>query len=74
MYPAGLEGRIPERNARLVAEAEQRRLAKLASGGPALWTQLRARTARKLAEVAVAADGKETRRVVWQWLRAPGSS
>lgn len=73
MYPAGLGGWIPERNARLVAEAGQRRLAKLASGGPASWTRLRARTARKLFEVAVAADGEETRRVVRRRLRAPRS-
>ena len=56
-----------ERNAGLLAEAEERRLARLAPGRMAL----RARVARRLFEFAVALEKEETWRAVWERLEAP---
>ena len=56
-----------ERNARMLAEAEERRLARLVSRKPVL----RARVARKLFQFAVALEKEETWRAVWERLEAP---
>jgi hypothetical protein len=58
-----------ERNARILAEAEERRLARLAPRRSA-WTALRARVARKMFAIAVALK-EETWRAVWERLEAP---
>ena len=70
MYPLGLEeelvnGRIADQ----LAEAEERRLARLVAG-----PTLRARAARRLFEVAVVLEREETWRAVWEKLEAPGRS
>jgi hypothetical protein len=60
-------------NARALAEAEERRLARLAAGeagGPGV----RARMARKLFGFAVALEREETWRAVWEGLEAPRDS
>jgi hypothetical protein len=59
-----------ERNARILAEAEERRLARLAPSKP-VWTALRARVARKMFAIAVALEKEETWRAVWERLEAP---
>jgi hypothetical protein len=59
-----------ERNARLLAEAEERRLARLAPRRT-VRTVLRARLARRLFEFAVALEKEETWRAVWERLEAP---
>ena len=56
-----------ERNARILAEAEERRLARLAPRRPVL----RARVARRLFQFAVALEREETWRAVWERLEAP---
>jgi len=59
-----------ERNARILAEAEERRLARLAPRRSAR-TALRARVARKMFAIAVALEKEETWRAVWERLEAP---
>ena len=59
-----------ERKESILAEAEERRLARLAPRKP-VWTALRARVARKMFEVAVALEKEETWRAVWERLEAP---
>jgi hypothetical protein len=59
-----------ERNARILAEAEERRLARLAPRKSA-WTALRARVARKMFHFAVTLEKEETWRAVWERLEAP---
>jgi hypothetical protein len=59
-----------ERNARILAEAEERRLARQAPR-KSVWTPLRARVARMMFEIAVALEKEETWRAVWERLEAP---
>ena len=59
-----------ERNARILAEAEERRLARHAPR-KSLWTPLRARVARRMFQFAVALEKEETWRAVWERLEAP---
>jgi len=59
-----------ERNASILAEAKERRLARLAPR-KSVWAPLRARVARKMFEVAVALEKEETWRAVWERLEAP---
>jgi hypothetical protein len=59
-----------ERYDRALAEAEERRLARLAAGA-AEKPSLRARAARRLFGFAVALEREETWRVVWERLEAP---
>ena len=59
-----------ERNARILAEAEERRLARLVPR-KSVRTALRARVARKLFQFAVALEKEETWRAVWERLEAP---
>jgi hypothetical protein len=59
-----------ERNARILAEAEEQRLARLAPR-KSVRTALRARVARKMFQVAVALEKEETWRAVWERLEAP---
>jgi len=59
-----------ERNARILAEAEERRLARLAPR-KSVWSTLRARVARKMFEFAVELEREETWRAVWERLEAP---
>ncbi len=65
-----------ERNARMLAEAEERRLAAGASvqASPLAraLARARARTARRLFGLAFALEREETWRVVWERLEAPG--
>jgi hypothetical protein len=61
---------VRERNACVLKEAEERRLARLATGKAERPT-LRARVARWLFGFAVAADSEETWRAVWERLEAP---
>ena len=61
---------VRERNARTLAEAEERRLARLAAG-EAVRHGLRARVARWLFGFAVALEREETWRAVWERLEAP---
>jgi hypothetical protein len=61
---------IKDRNAGLLREAEERRLARLAAG-TAEKPSLRARMARRLFGFAVALEREETWRVVWEKLEAP---
>ena len=56
-----------ERTADILAEAEGRRLARLAPRRPVL----RARVARRLFQFAVALEREETWRAVWERLEAP---
>ena len=58
------------RNAQILEEARERRLARLASG-KAERSSLRARAARRLFGFAVAVEREETWRVVWERLAAP---
>ena len=59
-----------ERNASILAEAEERRLARSLPRKSVL-APLRARVARKMFEVAVALEKEETWRAVWERLEAP---
>ena len=59
-----------ERTARILAEAEERRLARLAPRKPVL-SALRARVARSMFELAVELEKEETWRAVWERLEAP---
>ncbi len=59
-----------ERTAGMLAEAEERRLARLAPRRT-VWTVLRARVARGLFRFAVALEKEETWRAVWERLEAP---
>jgi hypothetical protein len=59
-----------ERNARILAEAEERRLTRLVPRR-AVRTALRARVARKMFQIAVALEKEETWRAVWERLEAP---
>jgi hypothetical protein len=59
-----------ERSARLLAEAEERRLARLAPHRPP-WPVLRARAARRVFAFALALEREETWRAVWERLEAP---
>ena len=56
-----------ERNASMLAEAEERRLARLVPRR----SVLRARVARRLFAFAVALEREETWRAVWERLEAP---
>ena len=62
-----------ERNARILAEAEERRLARLAPR-KSVRTALRARVARRMFGIAVALEREETWRAVWERLEAPRHS
>jgi hypothetical protein len=59
-----------DRYDRVLAEAEERRLARLAAGA-AEKPSLRARAARRLFAFAVALERDETWRVVWERLETP---
>jgi len=59
-----------ERNASILAEAEERWLAR-SLPRKSVWAPLRARVARKMFEVAVALEQEETWRAVWERLEAP---
>jgi hypothetical protein len=61
---------VRDRNARALEEAEERRLARLATG-TAERLSLRARAARRLFGFAVALESEETWRAVWERLEAP---
>jgi len=68
MYPGLYEPIARDRMSEMLAEAEERDLARLViRGGPTL----RARLARRLFGMAVLMDGKETWRAVWEHLEAP---
>jgi hypothetical protein len=54
----------------ILAEAEERRLARLAPRKSVL-TTLRARVARRMFAIAVALEKEETWRAVWERLEAP---
>ena len=58
------------RNAELLAEAEERRLARLAPRR-AVWPVLRARVARRVFAFALALEREETWKAVWERLEAP---
>jgi hypothetical protein len=60
---------VRDKNAGLLQEAEERRLARLADG--ARRSSLRARVARRLFGFAVALEREETWRAVWERLEAP---
>jgi hypothetical protein len=59
-----------ERNAEILAEAEKRRLARLAPRKPAR-SVLRARVVRMVFGFALALEREETWRAVWEKLEAP---
>ena len=59
-----------ERNARMLAEAEERRLVRQAPRRP-VWSTLRGRVARRMFAFAVALEKEETWRAVWERLEAP---
>jgi hypothetical protein len=59
-----------ERNADILAEAEERRLARLVPRKPA-WPVLRARVARRVFAFALALEREETWKAVWERLEAP---
>jgi hypothetical protein len=59
-----------ERNADILAEAEERRLARLAPRKRA-WPVLRARGARRVFAFALALEREETWKAVWERLEAP---
>jgi anti-sigma-K factor RskA len=61
---------VRDRNAGLLEEAGERRLARLAAGA-AERPSLRARVARRLFGFAVALEREETWRAVWERLEAP---
>ncbi|MGH3147715.1 MAG: hypothetical protein ACRDTR_18125 [Rubrobacter sp.] len=58
------------RNAEIQAEADERRLARLAPRR-ATWQVLRARVARRVFGFALALESEETWRAVWERLEAP---
>ena len=58
------------RNADIMAEAEERRLARLAPRRAA-WPVLRARVARRVFTIALALEREETWKAVWEKLEAP---
>ena len=60
---------VRDRNAGILQDAEERRLARLAAGAGR--PSLRARVARRLFGFAVALEREETWRVVWERLEAP---
>ena len=60
------------RTAEVRAEAEQRRLARLAPRRAA-WPVLRARVARRVFAFALALEREETWKAVWEKLEAPGN-
>lgn len=60
-----------ERNAQMLAEAGERRLAAGAADGTSPLARARARAARKLFGFAVALERDETWRAVWERLEAP---
>jgi hypothetical protein len=64
---------VRERNAGTLAEAEERRLARLVAGAVER-IPLRARAARWLFAFAIALEREEIWRVVWERLEAPGDS
>jgi hypothetical protein len=59
-----------ERNADILAEAEERRLARLVPRR-ATWPVLRARVARRAFAFALALEREETWKAVWERLEAP---
>jgi hypothetical protein len=59
-----------ERNADILAEAEERRLARLVPRRAA-WPVLRARVARRAFAFALALESEETWKAVWERLEAP---
>jgi len=59
-----------EKSARMLAEAEERRLARLAPR-KSIWAMLRARVARSMVWFAVALEREATRQAVRQKLGAP---
>ena len=61
---------VRDRNAGLLREAEERRLARLVVGTTQR-PSLRARAARRLFGFAVALEREETWRAVWERLEAP---
>jgi hypothetical protein len=61
---------VRDRNARMLAEAEERRLALRAVGAKAR-VSLRARVARRLFGFAMALEREETWRAVWENLESP---
>ena len=61
---------VRDRNARALEEAEERRLARLATGTTER-SSLRARAARRHFGFAVALEREETWRAVWERLEAP---
>jgi hypothetical protein len=61
---------VQDRNAQILEEAGERRLARLATGKSER-SSLRARAARRLFGFAVAVEREETWRVVWERLGAP---
>jgi hypothetical protein len=61
---------VRDRNARALEEAEERRLARLATGATER-SSLRARVARRLFGFAVVLEREETWRAVWERLEAP---
>ncbi len=71
MHGGWSEEFVRERNARALAEAEERRLARVAAG-EAVRHGLRARVVRWLFGFAVALEREEIWRAVWERLEAPG--
>ena len=61
---------VRDRNAQILEEAGERRLARLATG-MAEKSSLRARAARRLFGFAVVLEREETWRAVWERLEAP---
>ena len=61
---------VRERNADILAEAEERRLARLVPRRAA-WTVLRAHVARRVFAIALALEKEETWKAVWERLEAP---
>ena len=61
---------VRQRNADILAEAEERRLARLVPRRAA-WTVLRARVARRVFAIALALEKEETWKAVWEKLEAP---
>jgi hypothetical protein len=59
-----------ERNADILAEAQERRLARLVPRRAA-WPVLRARVARRVFAFALALEREETWKAVWERLEAP---
>ena len=59
-----------ERNAEILAEADERRLARLVPRRR-VWSFLRARVARRVFAFALALEKEETWRAVWERLEAP---